>query len=193
MSGYVVMFRAMLDSTIWEENPDVRLTWITLLLMKDPDQVVRHPLRVVAKKANLCPEREKNYERVRVAMEVLKAPDTKSGDNQEFEGRRVRQEGDSFLVLNGDKYDEMVRELWARARKTAKQKARRDAARNGHKSTPLAGEVAALKHGTVMHEHRDTAVAEPDGGAPWPVEHPLEDVQGDGPPAEEQEEGGFVP
>lgn len=146
MSGYVVMFRSMLDSTIWEEDPDVRLTWLTMLFLKDQEQMVRFPLRVVAKRVNLCGNREENYGRVKEAMEVLLSPDSRSGDHQEFDGRRVRAVGEHFMVLNGAKYDEMVKELWARARKTQKQRARRELARVAQENGIVEGKAVSQEY-----------------------------------------------
>lgn len=104
--------------------------FLTMLMVRDPDHVVRLPLRVLAKKANLSEDKEEAYRLAVEAVRVLQLPDSRSHDNQEFEGRRIeRVEGDHWLVLNGEKYLEQMKTLWARMRKTQKQRARRDAAR----------------------------------------------------------------
>lgn len=136
IDNWIPLFSQVLDSTLWEEAPDVRLTFLTMLILKGPDQVVRMPMRRLAKKVNLCEETRENELRVQAALKVLEAPDNKSTELQEYEGRRieVRREGGAevgWLILNGEHYQEDVMRMMARARKTAKQRERREAMRKG--------------------------------------------------------------
>jgi hypothetical protein len=124
----------MLDSTLWEEHPDVRLTFIALVLLKDMDHVVRLPMRVIAKKVNLCDGKEENFKRVEKSMKVLESPDKKSLESQKYDGRRIRVVEDGWLILNGEKYDEEMRLLWARVKKTQKQRERREQVRKANAS-----------------------------------------------------------
>lgn len=153
MNTWTPLWSSTVESTLWEEPGDVRLLFFTLLMIRDPDHVVRMPLRVIAKKANLDPEKGEAYRRCEAAMKVLLAPDTKSEEPQEFEGRRVRVTPDGFYeVLNAQKYIEQMSHLWKRLRKTQAQRARRERERQeGGKSVgALPGEtlaVEALKRG----------------------------------------------
>lgn len=120
----------------------VRVMFLTMLMIRDPDHVVRHPFRRIMKVANLSEEPEEAVRLARDAIKILESPDARSVDNQEFEGRRIRQVEDGWLILNGEKYEEERRSLAARIRKTAKQKERREMAKRSHGSGPLPGEEA---------------------------------------------------
>lgn len=124
----------------------MRLMFLTMLMVRDPDHVVRLPLRVLAKKANLSADRDEAYRLAEEAVKVLEEPDERSHDNQEYQGRRLRKlEGDGgWLVLNGEKYQEQMKELWTRVRRNQKQRERRQKAK-GESLSGLKGESAFTK------------------------------------------------
>lgn len=105
--------------------------FLTMLMVRDPDHVVRLPMRILAKKANLSDDKEEAYRLACEAVAVLESPDKRSHDKQDFDGRRLQKlEGDKgWLVLNGQKYQEEMKDLWTRMRRNQKQNERRAAAR----------------------------------------------------------------
>lgn len=123
-----------------------------MLLVRDPDHVVRMPFRRLVKYANLDPDSEKSVELANDAIKILSSPDARSIDHQEYEGRRIRNHREGWLILNGAKYqDEMVK-LTARIRKTQKQRERRELERQAQDSGPLPGEATEAKTGIMVHE-----------------------------------------
>lgn len=127
MNTFTALWNSTLDSTLWEEPPHVRLTFFTMMMARDPDQVVRMPMRKLAKKANLDPDPKRGYDLTEDAVAVLESPDRRSQQNQEFEGRRIRRlpDGEGWLILNGEKYEEEMFKLWERMKKTKAQRKRR--------------------------------------------------------------------
>lgn len=141
-----------MDSTLWEEPPHVRVMFLTLLMIRDPDHVVRQPFRRVCKKANLSANLDESVKLAEEALRILAEPDARSIDNQEFGGRRIKVVADGWLILNGQKYEDEMKYLWARIRKTQKQKQRREQARKTNGSGPLAGEQLFEQTGEMPHE-----------------------------------------
>lgn len=137
MNTWIPLWSSTVDSTLWEEPKDVRILFLTMLMMQDPDHIVRVPLRVLAKKANLSADKEEAYRLAQEALKVLESPDERSQDNQEFGGRRVKLTEDGhWLMLNAEKYVEQMRTLWSRMRKSQKQRERRDRERAGLPTIP---------------------------------------------------------
>lgn len=176
--------------------------FLTMLMLRDPDQIVRLPLRVLAKKANLSDSRENAYRMAAEAVRILSEPDQRSHDDQKYEGRRIKAvDGGYWLILNGAKYDEEMRVLAARIRKTRKQRERRELERQAQSKggEPLPGEAAAVRAPDRGTAERITEEALPE--AARPVEMPAEsaarlageeDAIGveDGPPGNGVEEAG---
>lgn len=147
--SYIPVFNEVVDSSLWKEPLHVRVVFMTLLALKDWDHVVRMALHKIANKANVGDELFLD------AMEVLKSPDTKTTIPQEFEGRRIREVEDGWLIINGDFYQKKMQEVnqrarWAKLKRD--QRARLDALKQ-HK--PLPGEMPhkqGVEAGTISME-----------------------------------------
>jgi hypothetical protein len=152
MNTWTPLWSSTVDSTLWEESKDVRIMFLTLLMVRDPDHVVRLPMRVLAKKANLSEDKEEAYRLAEAAMGVLEAPDHRSHDEQEFQGRRIEKTAEGYwLVLNGQKYLDQMRTLWSRMRRTQKQKERRHQTSVGSVVIPDANRI---EEKTAEHRRR---------------------------------------
>lgn len=101
MSGYTKLFTTILDSTIWQESKETRLVWITMLAMKDKQQIVQASVPGLAKRAGV------EVTECEVALARLKAPDPYSR-TKAHEGRRVEEVEGGWLILNGAKYRELM-------------------------------------------------------------------------------------
>lgn len=166
MNTWIPLWTSTVDSTLWEEPPHVRVMFLTMLMIRDPDHVVRQPFRRVCKKANLSEDQEEAVKLAQEALKILKEPDARSIDDQEFGGRRIREVEDGWLILNGAKYDEEMRALTARMRKTRLQRERREKERI-KPGKPLPGEVAAVKaegNGDLKEAQRIAEAALPSSG-----------------------------
>jgi len=103
VSGFVKIYGSMLDSSIWGEDPTIRVVWITLLAMADETGYIDASVGGIARRAVV------DLEACRGALGVFQAPDPDSKDIAN-EGRRLRKTEHGWLVLNYRKYREMQTE-----------------------------------------------------------------------------------
>ena len=120
MNGFTLLWSKILDSSIWMEDKETRLVWITMLAMKDADGFVRAAKVALAYRARVTDDECEK------ALKILMAPDPQSmtPDN---EGRRIREVPGGWLILNHDLYrfsTEAKREFWKqqKAEQRAQQK-----------------------------------------------------------------------
>lgn len=132
------MWQDMLDSSIWEEPDIVFRVWITMLLLADYDHVVRKSPYAIAKRAG------RSQEEVAEALKVLESPDRRRSDPQLKDGRRIERMEDGFwLILNGEKYQELMKKANRRAYKLKWQNEKRSAARMRLQPDPKVREYEA--------------------------------------------------
>ena len=117
MHTWAPIWSGIVDSSLWEESGDVVKVFMTLLAVKDSDHVARLDAYRIAKKCVL------DEIRVLEILKVLASPDKRRKSHQEFEGRRIRAVEDGWLVLNGQKYREMVSQEMKKARNRRSQEA----------------------------------------------------------------------
>ena len=130
-------------SSIWQEDKDTKILWVTLLAMKDRDGVVSGSMVGLARVAGLT------LDECRKAMSKLTAPDPES-KSQEHDGRRVVMMEGGWRVLNHLKYRDKISEEYRREyqrRKQAEYRARK-------KGTPLPGETIHERTGVTPHEYQ---------------------------------------
>lgn len=99
-SGYVKIYGSILGSSIWAEESDTRIVWITMLAMADAEGKVEASESGLARFANVT------VERCRAALRRLADPDLDS-KSPEYGGRRVEKVDGGWLILNYLKYREM--------------------------------------------------------------------------------------
>jgi len=121
MNSFVPIFSKMVDSSVWEEPYNVRILWTTMLALKDSDHVVRYNPFMLRKRANMESEQE-----VMDCLAVLMAPDLKRLEPQPHQGRRIEKVDDGYLILNGQLYEDMMREISRKVYKARKEREYRD-------------------------------------------------------------------
>jgi hypothetical protein len=97
MSGYTKLFSSILASTIWREDNDTRIVWITLLAMADRDGIVEGSVPGLADLARV------SVPAALAAIEKLSAPDEYSR-SMEQEGRRIEKVDGGWRIVNYEKY-----------------------------------------------------------------------------------------
>ena len=117
MNSWAPIWSMIVDSSLWDEPYHVRLLFITMLALKDADNIVRYDGYLLGKKAHVTPEE------CLEAMGVLSSPDTKRQafeclEKQEFDGRRIEKVDGGWLILNGPKYRSMIQKMKNRGYKT---------------------------------------------------------------------------
>ncbi len=114
MSGYTKLFSSILASTIWREDMETRIVWITLLAMAGKDGVAEASVPGLADFARV------SVEGTRAALVKLMSPDEDSR-SKEFEGRRIEAVDGGWLLLNHAKYRAKLGEIERREYKRLKQ------------------------------------------------------------------------
>ena len=94
---YTKLFNTIVTSTIWQEDKDTKILWITILAVKDADGYIDASIPGLAKLAGL------SIEETNTALDKLLAPDPYSR-TKDYEGRRITEVDGGWLVLNHQKY-----------------------------------------------------------------------------------------
>jgi hypothetical protein len=104
------------------------------------------------------------------------SPDVRTSVEQEQEGRRILKVKEGYLVVNGQKYQDMMFEVNSARRRSKAQRERRKLDKlKGLKPTPLTGEASALAAAQAGHPEvaeaiaaeRKTAVVPEDNEPDW--------------------------
>lgn len=107
---YNKLFTKILDSTIWLAPDTDRLVWITLIAAMDEDSIARF-----ASIENLAIRARVSIDACKSAVRAFESPDP-YGLHQDNEGRRIERIPDGWLILNGQKYREIVTKIVSRER-----------------------------------------------------------------------------
>lgn len=95
--GYVKVHSSILHSTIWLEDSDTRVVWVTMMTMADCTGYVGASVPGLAKEANV------SLEACQVALKKFMSPDEFSR-TPDFEGRRIEPAPGGWRLLNHEKY-----------------------------------------------------------------------------------------
>lgn len=136
MNRFAPLFSEITDSSVWEEPYHVRLLWLTMLAKKQSDHVVYGDTYRLRRWSNL-----RTMEEVDDALRILTSPDERR-KGQEFDGRRIEKVDGGWKVLNGQKYEDLMRKISERIRKARWARENRNMPKNGK---PLPGETAYVK------------------------------------------------
>lgn len=95
--AFVKLDTKILDSSIWFENSDTKVAWITMLAMANPDGLVEATLPGISHRAGISKEATKR------ALEIFEGPDVNS-KNPANEGKRIRRVNGGYQILNFEFY-----------------------------------------------------------------------------------------
>lgn len=99
---YNKIFTKILDSSIWLEPDATRIVWITMIAAMDEAGLCQFAsVMNLARRANVTRKAAEE------AVKVLENPDSNSSD-PEHEGRRIERVSGGWIVLNAEKYREIV-------------------------------------------------------------------------------------
>ena len=135
------------------EEDYVSKAFITLLALKDSAQEVdTNAFRLGRRCWPAMPAKEAE-QRAMMALKILCEPDKLRSEPQEFDGRRIEKTSTGYLILNGQKYEELMRQVSRRAYKAKKEreyrlsenyKPKKMKPKNIFKPTPTADENGIL-------------------------------------------------
>ena len=97
---FVKIFADMLFSSVWAEDSDTRIVWLTLLMLSDQDGLVRATLPGISGQARV------SGEATAAALARFEAPDPHSR-TPDHEGRRIERVAGGYLILNYPKYRDL--------------------------------------------------------------------------------------
>ena len=121
MAGYTPLFGSIVTSSIWNEDSETRIVWITMLALANPTGMVEGSI------SGLAPVARVSIEACEKALEKLRQPD-KYSRTKEFDGRRIIDVDGGWQILNYEKFREKARKRSAeyyrdyRKRKEPKEK-----------------------------------------------------------------------
>lgn len=97
MPGFTKLVPEIVQSSIWNESPEVRVVWITMLAVKDENGYVRGTPETLARLANV------NINVVYDSLQKFSSPDP-SSHTPANEGRRIADAPGGWIVLNAELY-----------------------------------------------------------------------------------------
>lgn len=97
MTGYTKLFGSIIGSTIWREDNETRILWITMLACADAHGVIEASIPGLADYARL------SVEATEASLKKLLAPDPYSR-SQNKEGRRIQEVDGGWILINHAKY-----------------------------------------------------------------------------------------
>lgn len=129
---WVPLFQDIRNSSVWAHDSDIRIVWITLMTMVDPEGYIAAAIPGIAIAANV------HVDKVREAIAIFEAPDPDSR-NDAHEGRRLQKVPRGWLMLT---YGEARRRAAHEAEKARKRRYMRDV-----RSRPAADEDCEYNDG----------------------------------------------
>jgi len=96
-SGFTKLVPEIVESSIWNESPEIRCVWVAMIAKKDKDGYVRGDAKTIARISNVGIEHAE--EALRKFQE--KDPSSHTPDN---EGRRIAAAPGGWVVLNHELY-----------------------------------------------------------------------------------------
>jgi hypothetical protein len=112
--SFTKLFSSITRSTIWDEDNDTRIVWITLLALSDQHGYVGGSVPGLAHDARISVDGTKR------ALDILASPDTESR-TKDHAGRRIEVVDRGWLIINYKKFrdlrDDEVRRAYERTRK----------------------------------------------------------------------------
>ena len=121
MTGFTKLFGSILASTIWDEDKDTKILWITMLAMSDQHGQVEGSIPGLAHQARL------GISETETALKKLLAPDPYSR-SRDHDGRRIAKIEGGWLILNHLKYRNKMSEDDRRERDRERQRRHRSKA-----------------------------------------------------------------
>jgi hypothetical protein len=140
-TGYCKLFTDIVTSTIWHTPNDCRVLWVTMLALKDEQNICRATVPALAKICDITTDKCEEY------LQQFQEPD-KFSRSQEYDGRRIERVEGGYLILNGQKYRDMLRGQERRdyiRQKVAEHRDRVNKCKQSNQSKPIAEAEAQAK------------------------------------------------
>jgi len=155
MNSWAPLWSGIVESSLWDEPDYVVKVFLTMLAVKDGDHICRFNAYQIGRKSR------KDEVEVLEALRILSSPDTRRHEVQEYDGRRIKSVEEGWLILNAEKYREMVqiemrRASWRKAQKVKRER-EREASLRGKLNTGEGVGAKALDDGELEIADRTSA------------------------------------
>lgn len=151
---YNKIFSKIVDSSIWSESESTRIVWVTFIAVMDEQGFVPFAgIDNVARRAHVP------FKKAETAIIVLESPDPNSSDPAN-EGRRIERVPGGWMVLNSQKYRDMV------TRAIVQEQTRLRVARFRENRKPSNAKVTPKKRSVTPSEEETEAQSEAETHTP---------------------------
>jgi hypothetical protein len=147
---YTKLFSSIITSTVWSEDHETRIVWITMLAMADKNGEVQGSVPGLARVAAV------SLDGCRAAIKKFLSPDEDSR-TQLDEGRRIEEIDGGWHLLNYGKYREMASKEEQVAKATARTQRYRERQK---RNLSTGGDGAVYADSTLVHGLATEAEAE---------------------------------
>ena len=154
MLGYTKLFHTIVTSTIWQEDAETKVLWVTLLALADKNGEVQGSIPGLAKLAGVT------IETAEAALKKFQEPDRYSR-SEVAEGRRIEVIPGGWELINHSKYRKMTDLEDKKAVNAARQKRFRD--RNA--SVTLRNASVTLRNAPLRSVTKSNDIAEAEAEA----------------------------
>lgn len=133
--SFVKLYGSILTSSVWSEDSDTKVVWITMLAMADQDGIVRASIPGLARFAGV------SLEATETALNKFEAPDKYSVTTDD-DGRRIEPVEGGWIILNHSKYRDMRTRRQVQDAERQKRKRERDTSRDMRDMSQMSHDVA---------------------------------------------------
>lgn len=171
---YTKLFNHIVTSSIWCEDDQTRVLWITMLAISDKHGEVKGSVIGLARAANIPVGACKR------ALEILKGPDEYSR-TKTCEGRRIEEIDGGWCIINYEKHRHMA-SLDERREASAERQRRRRARLKAEKEsvTPIVTNSHTMSHDVTLFDDSADAEAEAYNARACEIKEGVETIKGNG-------------
>lgn len=155
---FTKLFSSITDSTIWSQDNETRLVWITMLAMADQNGYVGASVDGLARRANV------SLDATERALAAFLSPDTRSR-SQEQEGRRIAVAERGWTLINYRRFrelrDEDVRREGNRLNKRAQRQREKlsKTSQQSHHGQPSSAQADQIRSEADQKEDTDPSAS----------------------------------
>ena len=150
MAGFTKLFSDIIHSTIWREDNETRIVWVTMLAMADSRGEVHASVPGLADAARV------DLDECIVALKKLSLPD-KWSRSKDYEGRRIEEIQGGWLLLNHARYKRKLSNDDQREQARMRQRRKRERDRLSREKSRSVTQCHAMSHES---RHTDTDTEE---------------------------------
>ena len=131
------------------EEDYVSKAFITMLALKDYRHIVDTNAFRLGRRCWPMENPIDSEKKAMRAISILSSPDTRRIEEQEFEGRRIEKVDGGYLILNGQVYEDLMRDVSRKVYKARKEREYRQNKKRGQDGKPASAAYKARESAAV--------------------------------------------